>query len=70
MARKDNGLNGLPLTDNASGSGLVVVTLAMLAIGIVAVHSALAGVKPSTVEWWMRSDMRHTLFAAAAALVC
>ncbi len=69
MARKDNGLNGLPLTDNASGSGLVVVTLAMLAIGIVAVHSALAGVKPSTVEWWMRSDMRHTLFAAAAALV-
>ena len=69
MARNSNELVTLPLAENSSGSGLVVVTLAMLAIGIVTVHSALAGVRPSTVEWYMRSDMRHTLFAVAAAIV-
>jgi len=41
----------------------------MLAIGVVAVHSALAGVKPSSVAWYDRSDMRHTLFAVAAAII-
>jgi len=69
MARNNGELTTLPLTANPSGSGLIVVTLAMLAVGIVAVHSALAGVLPSTVSWHARSDMRHTLFAAAAAVI-
>jgi len=69
MARSDNELFTLPLTENSSGSGLIVVTLAMLAVGIVAVHSALAGVLPNTSAWYARSDMRHTLFAVTAALI-
>ncbi|MDP6634283.1 MAG: FtsW/RodA/SpoVE family cell cycle protein [Phycisphaerae bacterium] len=69
MAWNDKKYVTLPLSVNTSGSGLVVVTLAMLAIGIVAVHSALAGVLPSTVSWHARSDMRHTLFAVAAAVI-
>ena len=69
MVQNDDKLVTLPLSENTSGSGLVVVTLAMLGLGIVAVHSALAGVLPSTVEWHARSDMRHTLFAIAAAII-
>ncbi|MBC8374164.1 MAG: hypothetical protein H8E53_11255, partial [Planctomycetes bacterium] len=62
MARGDNELFTLPLAENSAGSGLIVVTLAMLAVGIVAVHSALAGVLPNTSAWHARSDMRHALF--------
>jgi cell division protein FtsW len=69
MARNNDEFVTLPLTENSSGSGLIVVTLAMLGIGIIAVHSALAGVLPSTVSWAARSDMRHTLFAVVAALI-
>jgi cell division protein FtsW len=69
MPRNDNEFGTLPLSENSSGSGLIVVTLAMLAVGIVAVHSALAGVLPNTSAWHARSDMRHTLFAITAALI-
>ena len=69
MTRNDNEFVTLPLSMNSSGSGLIVVTLAMLAVGVVAVHSALAGVLPNTSSWHARSDMRHTLFAVTAALI-
>jgi len=69
MKRKGDGPVTLPLSQNGSGSGLIVTTMAMLALGIVMVQSALAGVLPSTSAWYARSDMRHTLFAVAAALV-
>ncbi|MCP4375243.1 MAG: FtsW/RodA/SpoVE family cell cycle protein [bacterium] len=69
MAQNDKEFVKLPLAANVSGSGLIVVTLAMLAIGVVAVHSALAGVLPSTSQWHARSDMRHMLFAITAALI-
>jgi len=58
----------LPLSRNGSGSGLIVTTLAMMALGVVMVYSALAGVLASTSEWHARSDMRHMLFAIVAAL--
>ena len=69
MERNDDEFVTLRLSENSSGSGLIVVTLAMLAVGIVAVHSALAGVLPNTSAWHARSDMRHTLFAMVAALI-
>ena len=69
MAQNDNEFVTLPLSENSSGSGLIVVTLAMLAVGVVAVHSALAGILPNTSSWHARSDMRHTLFAVTAALI-
>ena len=69
MTRNDGENLTLPLSVNTAGSGLIVVTLALLALGVVAVHSALSGVLPSTAAWHARSDMRHTLFAVAAAVV-
>ena len=43
-------------------------TLALLAIGVVMVHSAVASVAEPGA-WYARVDFRHTLFAAVAALV-
>jgi len=69
MERDDDKFVTLPLSENSSGSGLIVVTLAMLAVGVVAVYSALAGVLPNTSSWHARSDMRHALFAVVAAII-
>jgi cell division protein FtsW len=58
----------IPLRDNTTGQGLLLVTLAMLALGIVMVHSAVVSVfEPG--KWYARVDVRHTVFAAVAALV-
>ncbi len=60
----------LPMTweDNPAGLGLLLVTLAMLALGVVMVHSAVASVaEPGPV--WGRRDVKHTVYAVAAALV-
>ena len=69
MERDDDKFVTLPLSENSPGSGLIVVTLAMLAVGVVAVYSALAGVMPNTSSWHARSDMRHAMFAVAAAII-
>ena len=69
MAWNDNEFMTLPLSENSSGSGLIVVTLAMLAVGVVAVHSALAGVLPASSSWHARSDMRHMMFAVIAVFI-
>ncbi len=53
----------------AMASGLLVTTLAMLALGVVMVHSALASLPASDVAWYKRVDMRHSLFASLAAIV-
>ncbi len=53
---------------NRCGRGLLFTAMALLAIGVVMVHSAMASVS-APGEWFARSDMRHTLFAAAAAVV-
>lgn len=58
----------LPLRDNPPGQSLVLVTLALLALGVVMVHSAVASVaRPG--PWYARVDVRHTLFAVVAAVV-
>lgn len=45
-----------------------MTALSLLAIGVVMVHSAMASVA-APGEWYTRLDVRHTLFAAAAAVV-
>jgi len=68
MARMPDRVVFTPLGCNKCGRGLLVVALALLAIGVVAVHSAMASV--STVgQWYSRLDVRHTLFAVAAGVV-
>jgi len=53
---------------NPAGLGLVLATLSLLAFGVVMVHSAVASVAEPGV-WYARRDVRHTLFALAAAVV-
>ncbi|HUT56344.1 MAG TPA: FtsW/RodA/SpoVE family cell cycle protein [Phycisphaerae bacterium] len=56
----------LPLGENLTGRGLVLVTLGLLALGVVMVYSAVATVAPRG-EWYNRVGFRHMVFAAAAA---
>lgn len=58
----------LPMRDNAAGQWLIVVALAMVGLGVVTVHSALATVG-QTGPWFARVDVRQGLFAALAAVV-
>jgi cell division protein FtsW len=56
------------LGENPTGTSLVLTSLALLALGVVMVHSAVASVaRPG--PWYARVDVRHTLFAAVAAVV-
>jgi len=61
----------IPLSKNPTGRTLLLTTLAMLGLGVVMVHSAVASVvEPG--EWYARVDVRHTAFAvlAGVALLC
>ena len=68
MARTPDNVVFVPLARNKCGRGLVLTALSLLAIGVVMVHSAMASVA-APGEWYTRLDVRHTLFAAAAAVV-
>lgn len=57
-----------PLGRNTAGKTLLLITLALLALGVVMVHSAVASVA-APGPWYMRVDFRHTLFAILAAVV-
>jgi len=61
----------IPLSGNPTGRTLVLTTLAMLGLGVVMVHSAVASVAEPG-EWYARVDVRHTIFAvlAGVALLC
>ncbi len=69
MARTPTNKNTvLPLAANGPGQWLMVTTLALLAVGTVMVHSAVASVvEPG--KWYARVDYRHTVFAILAAVV-
>ena len=57
----------LPLRENMTGQGILLTTLALFALGVVMVHSAVASVaKPG--DWYSRVDFRHTFFVALAAV--
>ena len=68
MARTPKPTPRLPLRANAPGRGLLLTSLALLCLGVVMVHSAVAAVAHQG-PWYSRLDVRHTLFAAVAALV-
>ena len=68
MARTpDDNLCRIPLAHNPMGQGLMLATLALLALGVVLVFSALAGLSPSAA-WYARIDVRQAIFAALALL--
>ena len=53
---------------NPTGQALMLGSLGLLGLGVVMVHSATASVV-SSGNWYARVDVRHTIFALAAALV-
>ncbi|MCK4277056.1 MAG: hypothetical protein KAX78_11110, partial [Phycisphaerae bacterium] len=53
---------------NPTGQALMLGSLGLLGLGVVMVHSATASVV-SYGNWYARVDVRHTIFALAAALV-
>ncbi|MGC9454351.1 MAG: FtsW/RodA/SpoVE family cell cycle protein [Phycisphaerae bacterium] len=58
----------LKLGENPTGRGVILCSFALLAMGVVMVHSAVASVsRPG--PWYSRVDMRHTIFACAAAVI-
>ena len=66
---------GMPVSDQTpalragTGSrGLLLATVALLALGVVMVHSAVASVAEPGA-WYARRDLRHTGFAAVALLI-
>ncbi len=65
MGYDSNDMIRLPLRDNPTGMGMMLSVLAMLALGVVMVHSAVASViQPG--PWYSRLDVRHTVFAILA----
>jgi len=58
----------IPLRRNPTGQTLMLTTFALLALGVVMVHSAVASVARPGV-WYTRLDVRHTIFAGAAVVV-
>lgn len=69
MATNSDTRTCIPLRDNPSGQGLMLATIALLAMGVIMVHSAMVRPVSRNVEWYSRVDMRHTLFAVVAMLV-
>jgi len=58
----------LPLWRNPSGRGIVLATLSLLALGVVMVHSAKVSLAV-TKAWYLREEVRHTVYAVLAAAV-
>ena len=58
----------IALRENSTGRGLMLVSFALLALGVVMVHSAVASVAQPG-PWHRRVDVRHTIFAALALMV-
>lgn len=58
----------IPLKHNATGQGLILTSMAMLALGAVMVHSAIASLN-NPRPFFESVDVRHTFFAVAALAV-
>jgi len=61
-------MDRIGLRENWTGQAIILVTLALLAVGVVMVHSAIGSVLQPGL-WYTRVDLRHTLYAAIAAMV-
>lgn len=69
MARTSAQVIRLPLAENRCGQGLALTSLALMGLGIVTVHSALASVRTTNAAWYARMDVRGTVFAVLAVVV-
>ena len=67
-ARMPDKLQLVPLERNTTGQGIVLTTMALLGLGVVIVHTAVASVG-TPGAWYARVDFRHTVFAAIAGLI-
>lgn len=59
----------LPLTQNSTGQGLILTTLALLALGVVIVQGAMVRPAPRDIAWYARVDWKHAIYAGMAILV-
>jgi len=70
MARTpENSARCLSLSQNSAGAGLLLTTLALLALGVVVVHSAMIRPVIKEVDWFSRVANRHTIYAIIAMIV-
>lgn len=70
MARTEPTPAALPTgSQGRSGWVLSIITLAMLGIGVVMVHSALARQAEAGAAWYSRREWKHTVYAALSALI-
>jgi cell division protein FtsW len=85
MSKEDeqplSGLVRVPLDRNLTGQGILLVTLGLLCLGVVMVHSAVAtahwrtpypqdGTWQEVAGWlWKRVDVKHLVYALAAAIL-
>lgn len=61
-------LKRVPLRDNLLGQGLILTTLALMALGVVMVFST-AGAVRSHVPWYDQREVRQAIFAVAGFLL-
>ena len=61
-------LKRLSLRQNVTGQGLILTTLALMAVGVVMVFST-TGLREGASEWYERTYIRQPIFAAAAMVV-
>ncbi len=60
----------IPLRENVTGQGLILTTLALMAVGVVMVFSITGG-RSGASAWYERTSVRQAIFAAAAmAMLC
>ncbi|MCY2925675.1 MAG: FtsW/RodA/SpoVE family cell cycle protein [Planctomycetota bacterium] len=70
MARTDPTPPTLPAgPPGRSGWVLSIITLAMLGLGVIMVHSALARQAEPGAAWYARREWKHTVYAALSALI-
>jgi cell division protein FtsW len=67
-ARMPEKLQLIPLGQNTTGLGIILTAMALLGLGVVVVHTAVASVG-TPGAWYARVDFRHTIFAAVAGLI-
>ncbi len=58
-----------PPVTRSAGLGLMLATLALLAVGMVFVNSAMSRVASRDMPWYNRTENKHIMFVAAGALI-
>jgi cell division protein FtsW len=67
-ARDGDNLQRIPLRANTTAQGLILTTLALMAVGVVMVYS-ISGVRADEAAWYERTYIRQAIFAAVAMTI-